>query len=99
MAKEIFEIDGYDFRNLQEFYDVISRVLIPGVEWGRNLNAFNDILRGGFGTPDNGFILLWKNSSVSRQQLGPEFGRLIEIIRDHCAGGNEHEDGVELMLE
>jgi RNAse (barnase) inhibitor barstar len=99
MAKEIYEIDGSDFRNIQEFYDVISHVLIPDVEWGRNLDAFNDILRGGFGTPDNGFILRWKNSAESRQQLGPLFYRLTEIIQDHCAGGNEHEDGVELILE
>ncbi len=99
MAKEIYEIDGGDFRDLQEFYDVISRVLIPGVDWGRNLNAFNDILRGGFGTPDVGFVLRWKNSSVSRKRLGPVFFELVEIIQDHCADGSEHEDGVELVLE
>jgi hypothetical protein len=38
--------------------------LIPGVE---NLSAFYDILHGGFGTPDEGFILIWKNSKRSRQ--------------------------------
>jgi len=70
MAKAVYEIDGRDFSTLQEFYDVISRVLIPGAAWGHNLDAFNDILRGGFGTPEGGFVLRWKNSDVSRQRLG-----------------------------
>ena len=50
---ELYEIDGKNFSTLEEFYDEISRVLIPGAQWGRNLDAFNDILRGGFGTPDS----------------------------------------------
>ena len=33
-------------------------------------NAFNDFLRGGFGTPDDGFILIWRHSDLSRQRLG-----------------------------
>jgi hypothetical protein len=45
-----YEIDGADFSTLDEFYDEISRVVIPEVYWGRNLDAFDDILSGGFGT-------------------------------------------------
>jgi len=67
---KIYVIDGADFSTLQEFYDEVSRVLIPDVFWGRNLDAFNDILRGGFGTPDEGFILVWKNSELSKKHLG-----------------------------
>ena len=52
MAKAVYEINGQDFSTLEEFYDVIERELIPGVKWGRNLNALNDIFRGGFGTPN-----------------------------------------------
>jgi RNAse (barnase) inhibitor barstar len=99
MEKAIYEINGHDFTNLEEFYDEISRVLIPGAGWGRNLDAFNDILCGGFGTPANGFILHWKNSAVSGQRLGTVYDILIKIIRDHCSGGCEHEDGVELVLD
>jgi RNAse (barnase) inhibitor barstar len=134
MAKAVYEIDGDDFTTLEEFYDVISRVLIPGADWGRNLNAFNDILRGGFGTPEDGLLLRWANSALSRERLGyPEtvrqlqrrlsrchpsnrqsvgedlerarrgigptvFDWLVEIIQVHCAGGEEAEDGVELIL-
>ena len=37
MPKTIYEIDGQEFSNLEEFYDVVSRVLIPGAEWGGTL--------------------------------------------------------------
>jgi RNAse (barnase) inhibitor barstar len=74
--KPTYEIDGTRFSTLEEFYDEISRVLIPGAEWGHNLDAFNDILRGGFGTPEGGFVLRWLNSDVSRERLG-----YIETVR------------------
>lgn len=135
MSKAVYKIDGYDFATLQEFYDVVSRVVIPGADWGHNLDAFNDILRGGFGTPEGGFVLRWTNSKLSRDRLGypetvrqlelrltrchptnrewvaadlerarqrvgpTEFDWLIEIIKEHGAGGREEEDGVELILE
>ncbi len=66
-------IDGTRFRSLRGFFREVGREIVPGYQWGRNLNAFNDILRGGFGTPDDGFIIVWKNSDVSRQRLGIGF--------------------------
>ncbi|HVS38983.1 MAG TPA: barstar family protein [Gemmataceae bacterium] len=91
MAKVVYEIDGREFGSLEEFYDLISRVLIPGTAWGRNLDAFNDILRGGFGTPDNGFVLRWKNVDVSRERLGyPETVRQLERILRNCLPANRH---------
>jgi RNAse (barnase) inhibitor barstar len=134
VVKAVYEIDGRDFSTLEEFYDCISQVLIPGAEWGRNLDAFNDILRGGFGTPEGGFVLRWVNSKLSRDRLGyPETARqlehrlnrchpvnrtmvaadlaraqqgvgptvfdwLVAIIAVHGEGGEEQEDGVELVL-
>ena len=70
ILKPTYEIDGANFSTLEEFYDEIGRVLIPGKAWGRNLDAFNDILRGGFGTPETGFVFRWKNSDQSRDRLG-----------------------------
>ena len=52
--KPTLEIDGTRFDTLEGFYDEVSRQLIPRSDWGRNLDAFNDILRGGFGTPEGG---------------------------------------------
>ena len=38
-AKSVYEIDGCDFATLEEFFDAVSRVLIPGAEWGHNLDG------------------------------------------------------------
>jgi RNAse (barnase) inhibitor barstar len=86
VEKAVYEIDGLHFSTLEEFYDVVSRILIPGADWGRNLDAFNDILSGGFGTPEGGFVLRWVNSEVSRERLGfPETVRQLErrLVRCH----------------
>jgi RNAse (barnase) inhibitor barstar len=133
--KPRIEIDGKKFSSLEGFYDEVSERLVPGARWGRNLDAFNDILRGGFGTPEEGFVLVWKHHDISRERLGYEetihelrrrlerchpsniplvekelaaaergegptvFDWLLEIIRDHCSGGKEAEDNVELVLQ
>jgi hypothetical protein len=97
VVKAVYEIDGFDFTTLQEFYDVISRVLIPGAEWGHSLDAFNDILRGGFGTPEGGFILRWINSKVSRDRLGySETVRQLERRLTRCHPHNRPMVAAEL---
>ena len=68
MTRE-YTIDGSKITSLEAFYDEISLVLIPGVKWGRNLDAFNDILRGGFGTPADGFTFNWRRAELSREKL------------------------------
>jgi RNAse (barnase) inhibitor barstar len=55
-SKKTLHVDGSEFSTLEGFYDHVSLRIVPGAEWGRNLDAFNDILRGGFGTPEEGFI-------------------------------------------
>jgi RNAse (barnase) inhibitor barstar len=97
VGKVVYEIDGLDFTTLEEFYGVVSRVLIPGAKWGHNLDAFNDILRGGFGTPEGGFILRWKNSGVSRERLGyPETVRQLDRRLTRCHPGSRQAVGEEL---
>ena len=70
MPETKFVIDGDRFSTLQEFYEEFRNVVTPGYWWGANLDAFNDVLRGGFGTPDEGYVLVWKNSDISRVRLG-----------------------------
>ncbi|WP_210166376.1 barstar family protein [Neorhizobium galegae] len=66
-----------------------AAILIPGAYWGRNLDAFNDVLRGGFGTPEGGFVLRWTNSGVSRANLGhPETVRQLEKRLERCHPSN-----------
>jgi RNAse (barnase) inhibitor barstar len=97
MCKLEYLIDGRDFATLEEFYDVVSGVLVPGAYWGRNLDAFNDILRGGFGTPEGGFVLRWVNSDLSRQRLGyEETVRQLENRLKRCHASNRQYVGEEL---
>ncbi|MEZ5043285.1 MAG: barstar family protein [Saprospiraceae bacterium] len=70
------EIDGGRFSNLKGFYDEIERGLTSGLDWkiGRNLDAFDDVLEGGFGMHDYGedAELIWMNSERSKLKLGYE---------------------------
>ena len=105
-----YEIDGKDFATLEEFYDEISRVLIPDAWWGRNLDAFNDILRGGFGTPEGSFTLRWLNHDVSQRRLGyDETVRQLEMRLQRCHPSNRqsvaadrvrgHRERLEILRE
>ena len=80
-----YVLDGSRIGSLEQFYDEIGRVLIPDSEWGRNLDAFDDILWGGFGTPEEGFIIRWSQSALSKESLGyPETVRRLEVRLDCC---------------
>jgi len=95
MPKPIIEIDGARFDSLDGFWNEISTRLIPGAQWGHNFDAFNDILRGGFGTPDGGFRLRWANFQRSREVLGyAETIRWLERKLQRC-----HPANVEFVKE
>lgn len=99
LAKQVFEIDGNNFSTLETFCDEVSRVLMLSSAVHSNLDAFNDILRGGFGTPDEGFILRWKNSDMSRQRLGyAETVRQLEKRLERCHPENRPDVARELEL-
>lgn len=94
----VLVIDGDRFDDLAGLADEWSRHL-DGHRWKGNLDAFNDILRGGFGTPEGGFVLRWLSADRSRHLLGATlFDTIVEIIRMHGPGGDEAEDGVVLDL-
>jgi hypothetical protein len=67
----VLVIDGANFSDLRGFAREFSRLLC-NYTWRGNLDAFNDLLRGGFGTPENGWVLRWLNSESSRAALGYE---------------------------
>jgi len=52
---------------------------------GRNLNAYNDVLTGGFGVHDyeEHIKIRWTNSDKSKKDLGKLFDSIIEITRRH----------------
>ena len=93
----IYTIEGTRFATLEGFFAEVGHVLIPGATWGHNLDAFDDILRGGFGTPREGFTLLWRDAARSRRLLGyPETIRQLERRLARCHPGNRERVAAEL---
>jgi RNAse (barnase) inhibitor barstar len=89
MSEKIYIFDGLEFADFQEFVKYFSKIVLIDWEWNGNLDAFNDILRGGFGTPDEGFTILWKNSNISREKLGyVETVKLLKERGDNCHPSN-----------
>jgi hypothetical protein len=88
-SKKTLRINGHEFSTLEGFYDQVSLRVIPDADWGRNLDAFNDILRGGFGTPEEGFIFCWDNHDISKQRLGYfETARQLRKRLERCHPSN-----------
>jgi len=93
----IYTLEGTRFATLEDFFAEVGRVLIPGAAWDHNLDAFEDILRGGFGTPDGGFTLIWRDAARSRRQLGyPETVRQLERRLARCHPSNRARVAAEL---
>ncbi|NOU28719.1 MAG: barnase inhibitor [Polyangiaceae bacterium] len=78
------QLDGASFSDFAGFCASFSAQVLRGEHaWTGNLDAFNDILRGGFGTPNGPWCLRWTRASRSRETLGWEatrrrFERLLE---------------------
>ena len=93
MRKE-FIINGKNFNDMKGFYDEIDDVFTFNLGWkiGRNLDAFNDILSGGFGKHEYGepILIKWLYFKMSEHNLGIETMRnIIEIILD--TDNSEHD--------
>ncbi len=77
-------LEGARFDDFDGFVQEFSRHL-DDFEWHGSLDAFNDILRGGCGTPDGGFEIQWVDSAHSRRALGwPATIRWLEEALTRC---------------
>jgi RNAse (barnase) inhibitor barstar len=72
--KKTIVLNGSNISSLDSFYDEAESKLTKDLGWktGRNLNAFNDVLRGGFGVYEyeEPIRLIWQNSNESKEKLG-----------------------------
>ena len=87
-------LDGSNFSNEEEFYSEIDRLLTKDLGWKteHNLNAFNDLLRGGFGVHEPGeeLNITWINAAKSRKELGSDlFNKIVNIILDSDNSGHD----------
>jgi len=71
---KVIIIDANKFSNLDGFYDEIDKKFTKNLTWktGKNLDAFNDILWGGFGVYEyeEQIKIVWENSNKSKSDLG-----------------------------
>ncbi|WP_189921329.1 barstar family protein [Kitasatospora xanthocidica] len=93
-----YVIDGSRVGSLEEFWDVVGREIGADGYFGRNLDAFADCLRGGYGTPDDGdWVIEWRDHEASRRALGyPETVRQLELRLGRCHPTNRERVAAEL---
>ncbi|WP_439558176.1 barstar family protein [Dyadobacter sp.] len=69
-------IDGNAVHDIPSFYDEVNRAFMQGEDWilGASLDAFSDLLFGGFGAikGNEPVELVWLNQRRSREVLGFE---------------------------
>ena len=78
-------VDGNKFRTEKGFHQYAEGLFTSGLSWetGRNLNAFADLLSGGFGQHDydEEIKVKWTNMKKSREKLPVQFyDALVEIL-------------------
>ncbi len=81
-------IDGRNIHTLNDFFEQIEQKLTykTNFKTGRNLNAFKDLLGGGFGLHEYAepLHIVWIYAEESRQSLGDKyFNEIISIIENH----------------
>ena len=97
LAQKTIIINGDNIFDAKGFYNEIDKVLTSELDWntGNNLNALNDILKGGFGVHEyeEPICLVWNNSAKSKILLSELWENktlyqiIIEIINE-----NKHID-------
>ena len=100
MTERVIIINGDNFSDLEGFYTEIDSVLTNDLDWktGHNLNAFNDLLCGGFGVHeyDESIKIVWENSDKSKRDLNKlQAGQTIFDILVDIIKGHEHIDFIE----
>ncbi|KRE57464.1 barstar family protein [Paenibacillus sp. Soil750] len=96
-----FIIDGSKISNFEDFCSEFSDVVLSGKHrWHGNLDAFNDILSGGFGEieGDEALTIFLKNSSTLKESLGyTETVKLLEERLLRCHSSNVPRVAEELQ--
>jgi hypothetical protein len=91
LVSVVHGIDGRRIGSLEDFCLVMGEAVNgPGGYFGLNLDAFNDCLSGGFGTPEDGdYVVEWHYHEQSRVALGhPETVRQLELRLARCYPSN-----------
>jgi hypothetical protein len=96
-----YEIDGSNFSDYSGFVSEVNNKIFGDQTWGGLFEQLDDILRGGFGTPDN-FAIRWRRADKSRKDLG--YDAMYKFLQDtksrvHKTGIPRWEQRAELARE
>lgn len=86
----VLVLDGSLVSDFASFAHEANRSIFPeyvestGRPWSGSLDALNDILRGGMGTPDGGFVLRIRHAASVRAALG--YLATVEWLGEMLAG-------------
>ncbi len=75
----MYRLPGREIRSIEEFYNVISRLLFLPEHFGRNLDALWDVLTTDVKGPVE---IIWEESAVSRQAMGPMYDRVSALLAE-----------------
>ena len=94
ISRQVFTIDGRKFSNMKGLYQEVEAVYTDGLGWhiGDNLDAFNDVLRGGFGRHEYGATIhiRWISYDKCIWNLGKEtMDEIEDIILDTDNSGHD----------
>lgn len=93
LAPFVYVIDGENMTGKDAFYDEVYRQLTSGKEseCGHNLDAFADVLSGGFGKHDIGepFGIVWNRFRKGIDGLGEEF--VMKAVRIMLNNSGEYD--------
>ncbi|MHA1137488.1 MAG: barstar family protein [Candidatus Thorarchaeota archaeon] len=82
MSMKEFILDGKNMTSVENFYQEVQRILCPsGLKMGRNLHAFRDVLRGGFGAFDEGETIQVRIIHKKHMKKHLQEGFVISIFR------------------
>lgn len=86
----VYVLDGSKITDRDTFFSEVESKMTdnPGFKMGHNLDAFADVLSGGFGKhyPGEKFAVLWENYGISEKSLDPEFLlKVYKIMLDNDA--------------
>jgi ribonuclease inhibitor len=75
-------LEGGALRSVEAVYDALQAGLGLPSHFGRNLDALWDALTTDVPGP---VAIVWRDSAASRAALGPEFDRLVAVLREAAA--------------
>jgi len=93
-------IDGNNFSDFEGFVREFNPAVFGDDRtWMGGFGALNDLLRGGYGTPEGPYIIEWLNAHKSREDLGKDATlKWLEARKDRVHPTNREHWAMQIEL-